>query len=41
MYKGDSEYTITTGSYSDTVDLSGATAIQDQSAYTVEKPDQL
>ena len=39
--QGDSEYTITTGSYSDTVDLSGATAIQDQSAYTVEKPDQL
>ena len=38
---GDSEYTITTGSYSDTADLSGATAIQDQSVYTVEKPDQL
>ena len=39
--QGDSGYTITTGSYSDTADLSGATAIQDQSAYTVEKPDQL
>ena len=39
--QGDSEYTITTGSYSDFVDLSGATSIQDQSAYTVEKPDQL
>lgn len=39
--QGDSEYTITTGSYSDTADLSGATSIQDQSAYTVEKPDQL
>ena len=39
--QGDSEYTITTGSYSDTADLSGATAIQDQSVYTVEKPDQL
>ena len=39
--QGDSEYTITTGSYSDSVDLSGATSIQDQSAYTVEKPDQL
>ena len=38
---GDSEYTITTGSYSDTADMSGATAIQDQSVYTVEKPDQL
>ena len=38
---GDSEYTITTGSYSDTADLSGATAIQDQSVYTIEKPDQL
>ena len=39
--QGDSEYTITTGSYSDTADLSGATAIQDQSVYTVEKPNQL
>lgn len=39
--QGDSEYTITTGFYSDSVDLSGATSIQDQSAYTVEKPDQL
>ena len=39
--QGYSEYTITTGSYSDSVDLSGATSIQDQSAYTVEKPDQL
>ena len=39
--QGDSECTITTGSYSDSVDLSGATSIQDQSAYTVEKPDQL
>ena len=39
--QGDSGYTITTGSYSDTADLSGATVIQDQSAYTVEKPDQL
>ncbi len=34
--QGDSGYTITTGSYSDTADLSRATAIQDQSAYTVE-----
>ena len=39
--EGDSEYTITTGSYSDSADLSEATAIQDQSAYTVEKPEQL
>ena len=39
--QGDSEYTITTGSYSDTADMSGATAIQDQSVYTIEKPDQL
>ena len=39
--QGDSEYTITTGSYSDTADMAGATAIQDQSVYTVEKPDQL
>ena len=39
--QGDSEYTITTGSYSDTADMSGATAIQDQSVYTVENPDPL
>ena len=39
--QGDSEYTITTGSYSDTADMSGATAIQNQSVYTVEKPDPL
>ena len=39
--EGDSEYTITTGSYSNSADLSGATAIQDQSAYTVEKPEQI
>lgn len=39
--QGDSEYTITTGSYSDIADMSGATAIQDQSVYTVEKTDQL
>ena len=39
--EGDSEYTITTGSYSDSADLSGVTAIQDQSAYAVEKPEQL
>ena len=39
--EGDSEYTITTGSYSDSTDLSGVTAIQEQSAYTVEKPEQL
>ena len=39
--QGDSEYTITTGSYSDSADLSGVTAIQDQSAYAVEKPEQL
>ena len=38
--EGDSEYTITTGSYSDSADLSGVTAIQDQSAYVVEKPEQ-
>ena len=39
--EGNSEYTITTGSYSDSADLSGVTAIQDQSAYAVEKPEQL
>lgn len=39
--EGTSAYTITTDSYSDSADLSGATSIQDQSIYTVEKPDQL
>lgn len=39
--EGTSAYTITTDSYSDFADLSGATSIQDQSTYTVEKPDQL
>ena len=39
--EGTSAYTITTDSYSDSADLSGATSIQDQSTYTVEKPDQL
>ena len=39
--EGTSDYTITTDSYSDSADLSGATSIQDQSTYTVEKPDQL
>ena len=36
--EGDSDYTITTGSYSDTADMSGATSIQDQSNYQTEKP---
>ena len=39
--EGDSDYTITTGSYSDTADLSGATAIDDQSNYQVAKPSDL
>ena len=39
--EGDSDYTITTGSYSDTADLSGVTAIDDQSNYQVEKPSDL
>ena len=39
--EGDSGYTITTGSYSNSADLSGVTAIQEQSAYAVEKPEQL
>lgn len=36
--EGDSDYTITTGSYSDTADMSGATSIQNQSNYQTEKP---
>lgn len=39
--EGDSDYTITTGSYSDTADMSGATSIQDQSNYQAEKPAEL
>jgi len=35
--QGDSEYTITTGSYSDSVDLSGATSIQDQTSFKIRK----
>ena len=39
--EGDSEYTITTGSYSDSVDLTGATSEGSWSDYSVEKPDTL
>ena len=39
--EGDSEYTITTGSYSDSVDLTGATSEASWSDYSVEKPDTL
>lgn len=37
--EGDSQYTITTGSYSDSVDLTGATSEASWSDYSVEKPD--
>lgn len=39
--EGDSQYTITTGSYSDSVDLTGATSEASWSDYSVEKPDTL
>ena len=39
--EGDSQYTITTGSYSDSADLSGATTLQDWSGYQTEKPSEL
>ena len=39
--EGDSEYTITTGSYSDSVNLTGATSEASWSDYSVEKPDTL
>lgn len=39
--EGDSEYTITTGSYSDSVDLTGATSEASWSDYSVERPDTL
>ena len=39
--KGDSQYTITTDSYSDSADQSGATALQSWSGYQTEKPSTL
>ena len=39
--EGDSQYTITTGSYSDSVDLTGATSEASWSDYSVERPDTL
>ena len=39
--EGDSEYTITTGSYSDSVNLTGATSEASWSDYSVERPDTL
>ena len=39
--QGSSAYTITTGAYSTSVDLSGASESSDWSGYEVEKPDEL
>ena len=39
--EGDSAYTITTGSYRDSVDLSGATAEASWSDYETERPETL
>lgn len=39
--EGDSQYTITTGSYSDSVNLTGATSEASWSDYSVERPDTL
>ena len=39
--EGDSEYTITVGSYSEKADTSGATAKPEWSDYEVEMPDSL
>lgn len=39
--EGDSQYTITTDSYSDSADQSGATALQGWSGYQTEKPSTL
>lgn len=39
--EGDSQYTITTDSYSDSADQSGATALQNWSGYQTEKPSTL
>ena len=39
--EGDSQYTITTDSYSDSADQSGATALQSWSGYQTEKPSTL
>lgn len=39
--EGDSDYTITVGSYQDSADTSNATAIDDWSNYEVERPENL
>ena len=39
--EGDSEYTITVDSYEDTADTSGAAAMEDWSAHSVERPETL
>ena len=39
--EGDSDYTITVGSYQDKADTSSATAIDDWSNYEVERPESL
>lgn len=39
--EGDSDYTITVGSYQDSADTSSATAIDDWSSYEVERPENL
>ena len=39
--EGDSDYTITVGSYQDSADTSNATAIDDWSNYEVERPESL
>ena len=39
--EGDSDYTITVGSYQDKADISSATAIDDWSNYEVERPESL
>lgn len=39
--EGDSEYTITVDSYSDSADISGATTVNDWQEYATEKPEAL
>ena len=39
--EGDSDYTITVGSYQDSADTSASTTVDDWSSYEVERPESL
>jgi glutaminase len=39
--EGDSEYTVTVDSYSDSADVTGATVVDEWQKYETEKPEEL